>query len=145
MMPPPGELVQFQPPTTTGEFPKAGTGEYWGTGNVTPEQLGISAYGKLRDPIKSWTADPNSDNVKKTAWKFQTDVSMPFAALCSTASPVMDTWSRKYPIPCEAGGPQIYAPAAKSIVTLIPGQVATQAVSSAELYSDPHRITPNRP
>lgn len=142
IIPPPDILIQFQPPTTRGEFPTAATGKYWSQGGVTPEQLGISVYGKMRDPSKPWQAAPNADNVKKTAWEFRADPLRPFEALCSRAAQVTDTWSRNAPVLCEAGGAQMFAPDGKTNLTLVPGQVPRQSVSSSKLFSEAQESTP---
>ncbi len=138
MIPPPDKVVQFQPPTTNGDFPTAATGNYWSEGGVTPEQLGISAFGAMRDPSAPWKAPAvNPVNVRKTAWEFVADKDSPFEALCSKAAPVMDTWSRKVPVLCEAGGSQMYAPEGKNHLVLVPNQTARQVQSAADLYSKP--------
>jgi hypothetical protein len=141
-IPPPALLAQFQPPTTEGQFPKAATGNYWAEPGQTPQALGISDYGKMRDPKRPWAALPDASNVKKTAWQFEADTTKPSVpALYSTAAPVVDNWSRRtswsqdatvVSVLCPGGGKQIFAPQGKELLALKADQKAILAADSEE-------------
>lgn len=145
-VPPPAKVAQYQPPTTDGEFPKAATGNYWAEPGQSPQLLGISDYGKLRDPAKPWAAAVEAENVKKTPWQFEADQSkQAIPALFSTAAPVIDNWSRRsswdpdatvVPVICAGGGKQIFAPQGKDLFTIMPGQKPIQAMGAAEQITE---------
>ncbi len=140
-IPPPAKVAQFQPPTSDGKFPKAATGNYWAEPGQSPQALGISDFGKLRDPLKPWAPVPNADNVRKTPWQFEADPNIqPKPALFSTAAPVVDNWSRRsswdldatvVPVICPGGGKQIFAPQGKDLYILQPNQKPIQNVGSS--------------
>lgn len=152
VIPPPGKFAQYQPPTTDGKFPQAATGNYWAEPGQTPQALGISDFGKMRDPSKPWAAAPDAANVKKTSWKFEADATMPAVpALFSVAAPVVDNWSRRsswdadatvVPVICEGGGKQIFAPKGKDILKLLPGQKPIQAADAAVAIAEKYTRGP---
>lgn len=132
VIPPPPNLVQFQAPTTDGKLPVSARGNYWGVPGQTPAELGLSDYSKLRDANMPWKADPDAQNVKRTAYQFTADPAMgPSRALFTTAGPIVDNWSRRtswapdgkmVPVICPGGGQQMFSITAKHAFTLNPAQ-----------------------
>lgn len=94
--------------------------------------MGLSDFAKQRNPAKPFEVHPEGASVKRTRLTFDPIPGIPqVRALCTTAGPIFDTWSRRtvsthteqvVPVICPGGGPQIFSIAAKNSFNLTPGQ-----------------------